>query len=61
MNGPQPMEVFENDTLRESLITTKVILANDLNYQVIDAGMKNYYLYKKTQPISIIADKEHEI
>jgi len=47
MNGPQSVEVFESDTLRESLLTTIVLLGNDLNYHIIDAGIGNYYLYKK--------------
>ena len=45
MNSPQLVKVFESDTLRESLLTTKVLSANDLNYQVTDVGMENYYLH----------------
>jgi len=41
------VEVFESDTLRESLLTTKVLSTNDLNYQIIDVGMGNYHLYEK--------------
>ena len=45
--GMQSVEIFESDTLRESLLTTKFLLANYLNYQITDAGMRNYYLYEK--------------
>jgi len=61
LNGTQLVEVFERDTLRESLLTIEVFLANDLNYQVIYASMGNYYLYEDAQPILIIAEKEYEI
>jgi len=39
MNGLEPIEVFEMDTLRETILKTKILLVNDLNYQVIDIGM----------------------
>jgi len=61
MNGLQLVEVFESDTLRESLLTIEVLSANDLNYQITNASIENYYLYEKTLPISITIDKEHEI
>jgi len=61
MNGPQLVEVFESDTLRESLLTIKFLSIIDLNYQVTDVGIGNYYLYEKNQPILVIIDKEHEI
>jgi len=55
------MEIFEKDTLRESLLTTKVLSTNDLNYQVIDASLGIYYIYEDTQSISVTVEKEHEI
>jgi len=55
------VEVFESNILRESLLIIEFISTNDLNYQVIDAGMGNYYLYEKMQPILVTANKEHEI
>ena len=45
MNGPRLVEIFERDTLKELLLTTEILLANDLNYQVTEISMGNYYLY----------------
>lgn len=45
----------------ESNLTTKIILANDLNYKVIDVGMGNYWLHENTQPILISTKKDFEL
>lgn len=61
MNDSEQVETFERDPLMESLLTTKILSTNDLNYQVIDVGMGNYFLYENIQPISVSAKMEYEV
>lgn len=61
MNDPEQVETFERDTFMESLLTTKIISANDLNYQVTNSGMGKYYLFENIQPISVTTKREHEV
>lgn len=42
-------------------MTIEILLANEIHYQFTDIGMSNYYLYENMQPISITAEREHEI
>lgn len=61
MNGLGNIETFDQNPLMKSLLTIEILLANNLNCQVIDVGMGNYCLHENTQQISIIDDKEFEV
>lgn len=41
----------------ESILTSKILSTNDLNYQVIDVGMGNYYLHENVHPILVSDEK----
>ena len=61
MNEYEQVDTFDRDPIMESLLTIKILSANDLNYQVIDVGMGNYYLHENVQPILVIVEKEYEV
>ena len=61
MKEPKQEDTFERDPLMKSLLTTKILSQNDLNYQVTKIGMGNYYLYENVQPISVSTKKEYEV
>lgn len=56
MNAPRLMETYDQDPVIESLLTTKILSINDLNYQVTNVGMGNYCLYDNAHPISITTE-----
>lgn len=61
MNDFEKVEYLKRHPLMGSLLTIEILSANDLIYQVIYVGMKNYYLYKNIQPILVFTKNKFEV
>lgn len=61
MNASRLVETYDWNPMMESFLTTEILLVNDLNYQVTDVGMGNYYLYENTQLIFITTERDYEV